>query len=254
MAQSSSEINPSSSSTCSPSSSDTCSSSSIFLSNTKRCLCQCHDQQINFDISQSYIKYSNITPLATFRAHKAILIARSSSFANQICLNNSPGSNHNFKLPPIDLYIDDLEPSTVRAMLLYIYTGHLPTSNDDIHNNLNTVDLFRAAVKYNLNELRDLSKSTMLDVLKIDNAIEMLQVSDQANDVLLKQQILAFIRSNALAISKTKNWLNFTKHNSHLIIDAFRSLVTPTITKHNNLNHHHHSTSLTTASKYSKND
>jgi hypothetical protein len=254
MAQSSSEINHSSSA-CSPSSSDTCSSSSIFLSNIKRCLC--HDQEINSDISQSYIKYSNITPLATFRAHKAILIARSSSFANQICLNNSPGSNHNFKLPPIDLYIDDLEPSTVRAMLLYIYTGHLPTSNDDIHNNVNTVDLFRAAVKYNLNELRDLSKSAMLDVLKIDNAIEMLQVSDQANDVLLKQQILAFIRSNALAISKTTNWLDFTKHNSHLIIDAFRSLVTPTITKHNNnnnLNHHHHSTSLTTTSKYSKND
>jgi hypothetical protein len=74
--------------------------------------------------------------------------------------------------------------------------------------------------------------------------------------MILKQQILSFIRSNASAVSKTTNWLNFTKHNPNLIIDAFRSLVTsPAITKHNhnNLNHHHHSTSLTT-SKYSKYD
>ena len=84
----------------------------------------------------------------------------------------------------------------------------------------------------------------------------MLEVSEQANDILLKQQILSFIRSNASAVSKTTNWLNFTKHNPNLIIDAFRSLVTPTITKHNNnnLNHHHHSTSLTTTTKYSKYD
>jgi len=154
----------------------------------------------------------------------------------------------------MNLYIDDLQPSTVQAMLIYIYTGRLPTSNDEIHNNLNPIDLFRASVKYNLNELRDLAKSTMLDVLKIDNAIEMLEISDQANDNLLKQQILLFIRSNASAVCKTTNWLNFIKHNPHLIIDAFRSLVTPTITKHLNHHHHHHSTSLTTTSKYSKYD
>lgn len=236
---------PQSSSDCSTSSSDICSSSSY----SKRCLCQCYNQENHFDISQNQIKYSQISPLATFYAHKAILLARSSSFANQIHLRNLPESSENFKCPPMNIYIDDLEPSTVRAMLIYIYTGRLPTSNDDIYNNLNPIDLFRASVKYNLNELRDLSKSTMLDVLKIDNAIEMLEISDQANDPLLKQQILSFIRSNASAISKTTNWTDFIKQNPQLIIDAFRSLVTPIITKHSN--HYHHSTSLTTtASKY----
>ena len=168
VAQTSSE--PNHSSNCSTSSlessSDICSSSSILSTTPKRCLCQCHDQDINFDIQQYYIKYSNITPLATFHAHKAILISRSSSFASQIRLNNLNGLNHNIKSPPIDLYIDDLEPSTVRAMLIYIYTGRLPTINDEIHNNLNAIDLFRAAVKYDLNELRDLAKYAMLDVLK----------------------------------------------------------------------------------------
>ncbi|CAF1070184.1 unnamed protein product [Adineta ricciae] len=252
-AHSSSEISHSSSSDCSTSSSDTCSSSSSAASIHKHCLCICHDQEHNVDVQSSYIKYSNITPLATFHAHKAILISRSSSFAHQIRLSNSNGLNHNLKCPPIDLYIDDLEPSTVRAMLIYMYTGHLPSSSEEIHNNLNAIDLFRAAVKYDLFELRDLTKSAMLEVLKVDNAIEMLEVSDQANDSALKQQILAFIRSNALAISKTNNWLAFTKQNPQLIIDAFRSLVTPTITKHNNKNftHHHHSTSLTTTNKYS---
>jgi hypothetical protein len=147
-------------------------------------------------------------------------------------------------------------------MLIYIYTGRLITSNDEIKPNLNAIDLFRAAVKYDLNELRQLAKSTMLDVLKIDNAIEMLEVSDQANDTLLKQQVLAFIRSNASAVSKTNNWLQFTKRYPHLIIDAFRSLVTPpstTNTKHNTNtntnNNNFHSTSLTTTSKqYSKYD
>jgi hypothetical protein len=82
----------------------------------------------------------------------------------------------------------------------------------------------------------------------------MLEVSDQANDHVLKQQILSFIRSNASAVSKTTNWMNFTKQNPDLIIDAFRSLVTPNITKHFN-HHHHHSTSLTTTtSKHSRYD
>ncbi|CAM4753061.1 unnamed protein product [Rotaria magnacalcarata] len=272
MAQSSSETNNFSFNHSTSSlelSSETCSSSSTLLVTPKCCLCTCHNQdnndlEITYDLQQSHIKYSNITPLATFHTHKAVLAARSSSFASQIRLNNLNGSTHNYKSPPIDLYIDDLEPSTVRAMLIYIYTGRLPTSNDEINNTLNPIDLFRAAVQHDLNELRDLTKSAMLDVLKIDNAIEMLEVSDQANDVPLKQQVLAFIRSNALAVSKTTNWINFTKHNPHLIIDAFRSLVTPTTTnttiaKHNNnnnnnLNHYHHSTTLTTTSKYSKYD
>jgi hypothetical protein len=189
-------------------------------------------------------------------------MSRSSSFATQI-RNSTNYNTINSKLPSIDLYIDDLDPSTVRIMLIYIYTGRLITSNDEIKPNLNAIDLFRAAVKYDLNELRQLAKSTMLDVLKIDNAIEMLEVSDQANDTLLKQQVLAFIRSNASAVSKTNNWLQFSKRYPHLIIDAFRSLVTPpstTNTKHNtntttNNNNNFHSTSLTTTSKqYSKYD
>ncbi|UJR30439.1 hypothetical protein I4U23_017972 [Adineta vaga] len=286
IAQSSSatESNPSSSNCStssvefsSSSSSELCSSSSILSlsSHLKRCSCICHHQDnteqdsLHIDISQSQLKYANITPLATFHAHKAILISRSSSFAAQI-RNSTHYNTTNSKLPSIDLYIDDLDSSTVRIMLVYIYTGRLITSNDEIKSNLNAIDLFRAAVKYDLHELRQLAKSTMLDVLKIDNAIEMLEVSDQANDASLKQQVLAFIRTNALAVSKTNNWAQFTKRHPHLIIDAFRSLVTPpsttntkpnntntntTTTTTNNNNNNFHSTSLTTTSKqYSKYD
>ncbi|CAF4601044.1 unnamed protein product [Rotaria socialis] len=261
-----------------PSSSDICSSSSLLSlsSTTKRCSCICHcqdntEQDIHLEIQQSQLKYANVTPLATFHAHKAVLMSRSSSFATQI----RHSTNYNkidSKLPSIDLYIDDLDPLTVRIMLIYIYTGRLVTSNDDMKTNINAIDLFRAAVKYDLHELRQLAKSTMLDALKVDNAIEMLEVSDQANDVSLKQQVLAFIRSNASAVSKTNNWLQFTKRYPHLVIDAFRSLVTPpsttntklnnnttttttTTANNNNNNNTFHSTSLTTTSKqFSKYD
>ncbi|CAF0977500.1 unnamed protein product [Adineta steineri] len=287
IAQSSSSLTPSSSdinlssSNCSSSSaefssSELCSSSSILSlsSSIKRCSCICHhqdnsEQDLHIDIQSAHIKYSNITPLATFHAHKAILMSRSSSFASQI-RNNTTYNTTNSKLPSIDLYIDDLDPSTVRIMLVYIYTGRLITSTDEIKANLNAIDLFRAAVKYDLNELRQLAKSTMLDVLKVDNAIEMLEVSDHANDTSLKQQVLAFIRSNASAVSKTNNWIQFSKRHPSLIIDAFRSLVTPpsttntkqhnnnttTNTTNNNTNNNNfHSTSLTTTSKqYSKYD
>ncbi|CAF3870441.1 unnamed protein product, partial [Rotaria magnacalcarata] len=261
-----------------PSSSDTCSSSSLLsLSSTiKRCSCICHcqdntEQDIHLEIQQFQLKYANVRPLATFHAHKAILMSRSSSFATQI-RHSTTYNKIDSKLPSIDLYIDDLDPSTVRIMLIYIYTGRLVTSNDDMKTNINAIDLFRAAVKYDLHELRQLAKSTMLDALKVDNAIEMLEVSDQANDVSLKQQVLAFIRSNASAVSKTNNWLQFSKRYPHLVIDAFRSLVTPpsttntklnnnttttttTTTNNNNNNNTFHSTSLTTTSKqFSKYD
>lgn len=248
------------------SSSEICSSSSMSSSsNPKRCSCTCHhlEQDIPLDIHQSHLKYSNITPLATFHAHKSILISRSSSFATQIRHSTHCHTTTNSKLPAIDFYIDDLEPSTVRIMLIYIYTGRLITNTDEFKGNFNAIDLFRAAVKYDLHELRQLAKSTMLDVLKIDNAIEMLEVSDQANDSVLKQQVLTFVRSNAAAVAKTSNWLQFTKRHPHLVIDAFRSLVSPpsvTNTKHNsntnnNTNTNFHSTTLTTTSKqYSKYD
>lgn len=296
MAQSSSSDCSSSPTESSSSSSELCSSSSILSlsSISKRCSCLCHHQdapevELHLDLQQSHAKYANITPLATFHAHKAVLIARSSSFAAQIRASShrpqqqqqsyhSIGYSSHSKLPSIDLYIDDLDPSTVRTVLIYIYTGRLVSSTDEIKTNLNPIDLFRAAVKYDLNELRQLAKSTMLEVLKIDNAIEMLEVSDQANDLALKQQVLAFIRSNAAAVSKTTHWVQFTKRHPQLIIDAFRSLVTPsassssssssssspsttTTAKHNSATTAsstltHHSTSLTTSTskQYSKYD
>lgn len=220
-------------------------------SSTKRCSCSSPGE----DFHQSQAKYSHITPLATFHVHQALLIARSSSFAHQFRFTHLHGSSHNLKLPPIDFYIDDLDPSTVRAMLIYIYTGRLPLTTDEQTERLNPIDLFRAAVKYNLTELRDLAKSTMLDMLKIDNAIEMLEVSDQANDASLKHQVFSFIRSNASAVSKTNHWFNASKRHPHLIIDAFRSLVSPSTTTKLNSNHlTPHSTSSTTTSKYPKSD
>lgn len=258
LAQTSGETSASTSSHCA-SSSPECSSPS------KRCSCLCHsqdnhhyDNDFHLDLQQSHAKYSHITPLATYSAHQAILMARSSSFAFQLrSHHHHHGSNHDLKLPPIDVYIDDLEPITVRAMLIYIYTGRLPMCNDEMTNSLNPIDLFRAAVKYNLSELRDLAKSTMLEMLKIENAIEMLEVSDQANDLSLKEQVFSFIRSNASAVSKTNNWFNISKRHPHLIIDAFRSLVTPATGAAGKTNSNamtQHSTSLTTTSKYSKSD
>jgi len=233
-------------------------SSSTFV---RQCSCFCHDQnsqqQIDencssfLDHDQMQLKYSNVKPLATFHAHRSILIARSTSFGQYFRLHSS--SSYNFKSPPVDFYIDDLEVSTVRSMLIYIYTGRLPTCKDESNENLNPIDLFRSAVKFQLNELRDAAKANMLETLKIENAIEMLEVSDQANDSALKEHVYSFIRSNASAVSKTNNWFNISKRHPHLIIDAFRSLVTPnsSTTKTNVNQISQHSTSLTTTSKYS---
>lgn len=263
LAQTSTENSASSSSVCSTSSSE--SSASV----SKRCSCSCHFQDIHhfesdfhIDLQQSQAKYSQITPLASFRAHQAVLMARSSAFASQIRSYHQHhhhldhGSNHNLKSPPIDIYIDDLEIGTVRAMLIYIYTGCLQLSYDELNASLNPIDLFRAAVKFNLQELRDLAKSTMLEVLKIENAIEMLEVSDEADDLALKEQVFTFIRSNASAVSKTTDWFNISKRHPHLIIDAFRSLVGPTTSANKNNSNpiSQHSTSFTTTSKYSKSD
>lgn len=207
------------------------------------------------DLEETPHPTPKIEPLATFFAHRAILVARSSVFAEQLRLDHP----HRLKSPPIDVYIDDLHPVTVRAMLFYIYTGRLPSSKEESSSTLlNPIDLFRAAVKYHLNELRDIAKTTMLDVLKIDNAIEMLEVSDQANDLALKEKVFSFVRSNASAVSKTNHWFNISQRHPHLIIDAFRSLVTTnaaaTTTKLNGTSISQHSSSSTTTTKYSKID
>nr|ACD37569.1 speckle-type POZ protein [Philodina roseola] len=203
-------------------------------------------KEILFDAERMKTKYSNVKPLSTFHAHRSILIARSPSFAQHFRLETF--SSQNLKSSSIDFYIDDLDVSTVGAMLLYIYTGRLPTCKTETNEFVNPIDLFRAAVKFQLNELRDAAKMKMLETLKIENAIEMLEVSDQTNDVTLKQHVFSFIRSNASAVSKTNNWFNVSKRHPHLIIDAFRSLVEANSSTIKN-NVQQHSTSLTTTKK-----
>ncbi|CAF0728169.1 unnamed protein product [Didymodactylos carnosus] len=260
IAQSSSD-----STSCSTSSSN-CGeeSSTLSFKPTKRstvCLCFCHHHthvesrrykdDIHVDETSSSSTessldsyYAVVRPLATYHAHKAILMARSSAFAQQIShaqqkqqrTTTTTKLNHiefngNECNTPLDIYIDGLKPSTVYGMLTYMYAGRIDTKSlttgaqDD--QSINPIDLYRASVIYDLHELRDISKYQMLEVLKSDTAVEMLEVADEANDYELKQQVLSYIRSNAAAVSKTDGWLNFSKKNPHLLIDAFRSLVIP---------------------------
>lgn len=100
-----------------------------------------------------------------FRVHKCILSARSPVFMQMFLSNMKEAKDNKVK-------INDIEPCTFVKMLSFIYAGKIP---EDL--NYHAMDLFAAADKYGIEELKDVcEKHISLNVSK-DNAMAVFKLA-----------------------------------------------------------------------------
>ncbi|KAL6030365.1 hypothetical protein STEG23_034370 [Scotinomys teguina] len=146
-----------------------------------------------------------------FRAHKAILAARSPVFRAMFEHDMEESKRNRVE-------IHDLEPQVFKTMMDFIYTGKAPglDSMADV--------VLAAADKYRLEHLKVMCEDALCRNLSVENAAHTLILADLHSSEQLKTQALDFITSHASEISQTSSWKIMVGSYPHLVAEAFCSL------------------------------
>ncbi|XP_065214346.1 speckle-type POZ protein B-like [Planococcus citri] len=150
-----------------------------------------------------------------FKAYKGILSARCSVF-KAMFKHGMKEANSN----PVE--ITDIEPDVFRELLHYIYTG-----NVKITETATFVDLFVAADKYDLQNLKFLCEDALCKRLSHDNAANILIMADLHQSEKLKAAAISFIKSNSFAVMSTDGWKDVLDNYSDLVCDVKSGNVKP---------------------------
>ncbi len=146
-----------------------------------------------------------------FHAHKLILAARSPVFAAMF-------SNRTLENTTNIIDINDLHSNTIQSMLEYIYTGKV----NDIKKS--TVELYRCADKYQLEDLRSQAEMALMSSLSIDTSAEILLLADQHHSKDLKSRVIQFIvNGNLKAIIQTDGWHKYVACIPDLVTEVIQA-------------------------------
>jgi speckle-type POZ protein len=143
-------------------------------------------------------------------AHKTILVARSPVFAAMFQNEMQEKSSN-------EVVVTDMEPDALKLMLQFIYTGHCQIGAW-------TEDLFFAADKYDIKDLKEICEEELRIKLCVDNAIRFLILSDLHRATKLNESSISFINQNAVEIMKQPAWDDLMKTHPLLVGDLYRKM------------------------------
>ncbi|XP_054270960.1 speckle-type POZ protein B-like [Macrosteles quadrilineatus] len=159
-------------------------------------------------------RFSDVTLSANgkqFKAHKAILAARSRVFAAMFdhCMEEGQ-LNH--------VTILDVDHATLGELLRFIYSGRVKDINKI------AFDLLAAADKYDLERLKIMCEETLYKSISVDNVLDILILADLHSAVNLKSQAIELVCEHAKDIINTEGWNFMVKSHPHLVAEAFAFL------------------------------
>ncbi|GBO17257.1 TD and POZ domain-containing protein 5 [Araneus ventricosus] len=139
-----------------------------------------------------------------FHAHKNVLCAKSPVFAAMLTTN--------MKKKLIDcIEVEDLEDSTVKQFLLFLYTDILEDLQWE-----SAMKLYYAADKYQVQRLKDLCTSFLITGLNRRNIGDLLILADKHQDSVLMTAVEKFICMREKQIFCTDEWESFMETHSEL--------------------------------------
>ncbi|XP_034356841.1 TD and POZ domain-containing protein 1-like [Arvicanthis niloticus] len=148
-----------------------------------------------------------------FRAHKAILAARSPVFRAMF--------EHEMKESLTNqVEIQDMDPQVFKEMMSFIYTGKMP----QLHSYSMAIGVLAAADEYGLEGLMAMCEDALYRNLSVENAANTLILADLHSIEQLKAQALDFISVHASEVSETSGWKSMVESQPHLVAEAFHSL------------------------------
>lgn len=136
-----------------------------------------------------------------FKAHKLILIHRSSVFKDMFAKHNKQqGSFINEHIN-----IDDIEPAAFDIFLRFLYIGQV-----SMEYKYAAAVLF-AAEKYKVADLKDICMSTLMESITVESAVDILIITEKFDNLELQKVTLTFMKNNLTDIMKTVAWSKMTK-------------------------------------------
>jgi hypothetical protein len=170
-----------------------------------------------------YLKCGN----EIYNVHKLILALRSSVLAKMIkekeggrssptkTTRSQPTDDSSF----LTIEINDIDQKTIPYFLEYLYTGgikKLAVPGAIISHTL-VIDLLTIANNYDIPDLKTYAEYYLKDIIRVDNACELLVLSDTIKSETLKQTTCDFIANNLGNIMETTGWSELKAKQSDLI-------------------------------------
>ncbi|CAL8114532.1 unnamed protein product [Orchesella dallaii] len=148
------------------------------------------------------------TEKATFKAHKAILAARSKVFAAMLDVPKD-------KEPLEEIFIDGFDNAVVENMLEYIYSSDikLPEGKTD--------EMLQIAEKYELDELKKACETELTEKITVDNALDTLFLADKNNANFLKSHVIDVINWNKETLTQSHSLKDFLNAHPTLAMELF---------------------------------
>ncbi|XP_035207459.1 uncharacterized protein LOC118182246 [Stegodyphus dumicola] len=146
------------------------------------------------------------------RVHKCILSARSPVFAKMFQHATSENSDNR-------IVITDIEPDVFEELLQFLYCGKInPSTYSKAH------DLYYAAEKYFVSDLKDLCRDFITSSLSVTSAVETLILADRHKDEEMMEKAVSFIAASFQCIKSTEPWIILLQENPTLATQVLSSV------------------------------
>lgn len=134
-----------------------------------------------------------------FKVHRNVLIVRSPVFASMLQHDTKENATGVVDIP-------DCSVKAFEVFLSYIYSGSVDTISSE-----NVFDLYYAADKYQINDLKYECVEFMESNLSIENFCVVMTLSLQHSESYLLKKATEFFCDNVKIIIKTVQWQNYVK-------------------------------------------
>ena len=141
-----------------------------------------------------------------FPAHRIILAARSPVFKAMF--------HHDMREKTESrLDIADLSADAVQGMLQWIYTGRLPSTEQE------SKDLLCASDKYNLVPLKTACERSLCQSLEVSNAVDLFELADLYRAAFLKSNCMRVIATHPEEVKATERWQQLKRERADLLAE-----------------------------------
>ena len=145
--------------------------------------------------------FTDITLVAAdkkeFKAHKAILAARSNFFETRF---SSRWQEQNTSESSGKVELTDVPGTVMEVMLSYMYTGEVAAIEKV------AISVLPFAEEYGLEGLKKMCEQSLAKSLTSDNAVDLLITANAHNALDLKKVCMDYISSNVVSVKKSEGW------------------------------------------------
>ena len=151
-----------------------------------------------------------------FPCHRAILRARSEVFARTLSHNMQENEESRF-------IVHDSNPLAVEILLKHLYSGAIP-ANLDHH----TVEILQLAEFFQLEELREECRLSLVRNLSVENAVTTMVHVDRffhQDQTGMRDKVKEFIKLNAASVVDNEHWGKFVRTYPDMVTELFRAVI-----------------------------